>query len=103
MLRNPNTIPAGDIVIEDATLEPFFITNSSSGGYTVYERVNRGKDDKAYLRSVCYPSTFNHALKVIAKEKLSTGDTNYYGSIQEYVSKWESITKSIEAATLMEV
>lgn len=103
MLRNPNTIPAGDTVIEDKALEPFFITNSSSGGYTVYERVNRGKDDKAYLRSVCYPSTFNHALKVIAKEKLSTGETNHYSSINEYVSKWESITKAIEKATLMEV
>ena len=103
MLRNPNTIPAGDVVIEDQTLEPFFITNSSSGGYTVYERVNRGKDNRAYLRSVCYPSTFNHALKIIAKEKLSTGETTHYSSLNEYILKWESITNAIEKATLMEV
>jgi len=103
MLRNPNTIPAGDTVIEDSTLEPYFIVNSSSGGYTVFEKVNRGKDDRAYLRSVCYPSTFNHALKVIAKEKLNTSENNHYTSIQEYISKWESITKSIENATLMEL
>lgn len=103
MLRNPNTIPAGDTVIEDSTLEPYFIVNSTSGGYTVFERVNRGKDDRAYLRSVCYPSTFNHALKVIAKEKLNTSENNHYTSIQEYISKWESITKSIENATLMEL
>jgi len=103
MLRNPSTIPAGDTVIEDSTLEPYFIVNSSSGGYTVFEKVNRGKDDRAYLRSVCYPSTFNHALKVIAKEKLNTSENNHYTSIQEYISKWESITKSIENATLMEL
>lgn len=103
MLRNPNTIPAGDTVIEDAVLEPYFIVNSTSGGYTVFEKVNRGKDDRAYLRSVCYPSTFNHALKVIAKEKLNTSENNHYTSIQEYISKWESITKSIENATLMEL
>ena len=103
MLRNPSTIPAGDTVIEDPTLDPYFIVNSTSGGYTVFERVNRGKDDRAYLRSVCYPSTFNHALKVIAKEKLNTGETTYYSSIQEYISKWESITKSIENATLIEL
>ena len=103
MLRNPNTIPAGDTVIEDTVLEPYFIVNSTSGGYTVFEKVNRGKDDRAYLRSVCYPSTFNHALKVIAKEKLNTSENNHYTSIQEYISKWESITKSIENATLMEL
>ena len=103
MLRNPDTIAAGDTVIEDPTLEPYFIVNSTSGGYTVFERVNRGKDDRAYLRSVCYPSTFNHALKVIAKEKLNTGETTYYSSIKEYISKWESITKSIENATLIEL
>jgi hypothetical protein len=99
MLRNPNTIPASDTVIQDPAIEPFFITNSSTGGYTVYERVNRGKEDNAYLRTVCYPSTFNHALKVIAKEKLNTGDTTEYATIREYVQRWEAITKSIENAT----
>ena len=103
MLRKPDTIPAGDTVIEDSVLDPYFIVNSTSGGYTVFEKVNRGKDDRAYLRSVCYPSTFNHALKVIAKEKLNTSENNHYTSIQEYISKWESITKSIENATLIEL
>ena len=103
MLRKPDTIPAGDTVIEDSVLDPYFIVNSTSGGYTVFEKVNRGKDDRAYLRSVCYPSTFNHALKVIAREKLNTGETTYYSSIQEYINKWQSITKTIESATLMEL
>lgn len=103
MLRNPNTIPAGDTVIEDPTLEPFFIVNATSGGYTVYEKVTRGKDDNSYLRTVSYPSTFNHALKVVAKEKLNTGDNTYYSSIKQYVDRWEAITKSIENATILPI
>lgn len=103
MLRNINTIPAGDAVIQDPVLEPYFIVSSTTGGYTVYERVSRGKDGKPYLRSVCYPSTFNHALKVIAKEKLSTSGINQYNSIQEYIAQWNTITKSIENATIMEL
>ena len=42
MLRRPDSIPATDTVIEDPAMEPFFITNSASGGYTVYERVIKG-------------------------------------------------------------
>ena len=101
MLRNPDTIAAGDTVIEDPIMEPFFITHSSSGGYTVFEKVNRGKEDTAYLRTVCYPSTFNHALKVVAKEKLHFNEVKNYGSIREYIEKWETITKYIENATTL--
>jgi hypothetical protein len=104
MLRNPTTLPSSDILIEDPVLDPYFITNSvSSGGYTVYERVTRGDKDTDYLRTVCYPSTFNFALKVIAKEKLSRGANTHYRSIKEYVETWETITKSIENATLIEL
>jgi hypothetical protein len=104
MLRNPTTLPSSDILIEDLVLDPYFITNSvSSGGYTVYERVTRGDKDTDYLRTVCYPSTFNFALKVIAKEKLSRGANTHYKSLKEYVETWETITKSIENATLIEL
>lgn len=99
MLRNPNSIPAGDTVIEDPSLEPFFITRSKVGGYVVYERVVRGKEDKAYLRTVGYPSTFNNALKTVAKEKLNSGEQQSYASIREYVTEWETIVKTIENAT----
>lgn len=102
MLRNPNTIPAGDTVIEDPQMEPFFITHSSSGGYTVYERVNRGKGDTAYLRTVCYPSTFNHALKVVAKEKLHFNEVKNYGSIKEYIETWNSIEKNMRTMTTID-
>ena len=44
MLRNPNTIPKEDIIIEDQAMEPFFISKAKSGagGFTVFERVIKG-------------------------------------------------------------
>ena len=102
MLRNPNTIPAGDTVIEDPIMEPYFITHSSSGGYTVYERVNRGKDGKAYLRTVCYPSTFNHALKTVSKELLNYGSTKKFSTIKDYIKEWETIQQSMKTMTTID-
>jgi len=102
MLRNPNTIPAGDTVIEDPIMEPFFITHSSSGGYAVYERVNRGKDGKPYLRTVCYPSTFNYALKSISKELLNIGNKKHFGTIKEYIEEWNSIEKNMRTMTTLD-
>ena len=42
MLRNPDSVPSSDTVIQDPVMEPFFITRSQTGGYTVYERVVKG-------------------------------------------------------------
>lgn len=102
MLRNPNTIPADDVLIEDPVMEPFFITKSSSGGYTVYERVNRGKDDKPYLRTVCYPSTFNYALKVVSRELLNTTDKKHFTSIKEYINSWNDIQEKMKTMTTID-
>jgi len=99
MLRNPDTIPAGDTVIEDPKMEPFFITHSKSGGYAVYEKVNRGKNDKAYLRTVCYPSTFNYALKAVAKELLNFGENKHFSTIKEYIEEWNALEKSMQTMT----
>ena len=63
MLRRPDSIPATDTVIEDPAMEPFFITNSASGGYTVYERVIKGDNNTPYIKTVCYPGNFSYALK----------------------------------------
>lgn len=101
MLRNPNTIPAGDTIIEDPAMEPFFITNSSSGGFTVYERVNRGKDGKAYLRSVCYPSSFNSALRIVAKELLNYSNKKQYNTVKEYISTWNDIEERMKTLTTL--
>lgn len=103
MLRDPKTLRDTDTIIEDPALEPFFIATSKVGGYTIYEKVTKGKDSKEYLRTVCYPSTFNYALKQIAKEKLHAGEGEVFTSIKQYVDRWEQITKSIETATLMSV
>ena len=35
MLRKPDSIPANDTVITDPALEPFFISRSQTGGYTL--------------------------------------------------------------------
>ena len=102
MLRNPDTIPAGDTVIEDPIMEPFFITHSQSGGYTVYERVNRGKDDKAYLRTVCYPSTFNYALRAVSKELLNFGGTKHFSTIKDYIKEWDAIQQSMKTMTTLD-
>lgn len=102
MLRNPNTIPAGDTVIEDPIMEPFFITHSTSGGYTVFEKVNRGKEDRAYLRTVCYPSTFNYALKAVAKQLLNFGENKHFSTIKEYIEEWETIQHKMNTMTTID-
>ena len=102
MLRNPDTIPAGDTVIEDPIMEPFFITHSQSGGYTVYEKVNRGKDGKAYLRTVCYPSTFNYALRAVSKELLNFGGTKHFSTIKDYIKEWDTIQQSMKTMTTLD-
>lgn len=103
MLRNPDTIPASDTVIQDPVMEPFFITKSSSvGGFTVYEKVNRGKDGKSYLRTVCYPSTFNSALKTVAKELLSNSEKKQYDTVKEYIQSWNEIEERMRLITTID-
>ena len=45
MLRKPDSIPSNDTIIEDPALEPFFVSRSQTGGYTLYERVIKGDND----------------------------------------------------------
>ena len=45
MLRKPDSIPSNETIIEDPAMEPFFITRSQTGGYTVYERVVKGENE----------------------------------------------------------
>ena len=52
MLRRPDSIPAGDTIIEDPIMDPFFIAISSSGCYTVYERVIKGDNDTHYIKTI---------------------------------------------------
>jgi len=93
MLRNPNSIPAGDTLIQDPVMEPFFISKSQSGGYTVYERVIKGENNTEYIKTVSYPASFGGALKTVAKELLNEGGKSY--SLKEYVERWEAVKNSL--------
>ena len=102
MLRKPDSIPAGDTVITEPVMEPFFISKSQSGGYTVYERVVKGEKNTEYIKTVAYPSTFNSALKRVANEKLNNGESKVY-NLQEYVTRWENIQKEMLSMTSIEL
>jgi len=95
MLRNPDSIPAGDTIIKDPAMEPFFISKSQSGGYTVFERVIKGENNTEYIKTICYPSTFGGALKTIAKEILNGDPLQREYNLKEYVERWESVKKSL--------
>jgi hypothetical protein len=101
MLRKPNSIPVGDTVITDPVMEPFFISKSQSGGYTVYERVIKGDKNTEYIKTVAYPATFNSALKRVANEKLNNGESKSY-TLKEYTDRWEDIQKKMLSMTAIE-
>ena len=93
MLRKPDSIPASDTVISDPALEPFFITRSQTGGFTLYERVVKGENNTKYIKTICYPATFSYALKKAAEELLNMNKE--YNSIQSYISEYKNIEEKI--------
>ena len=93
MLRNPNSIPETDTVIKDPVLDPFFITRSQTGGYTVFEQVVKGDNDTKYIKSLGYPSNFGSALNMVAREKLNEGGKIY--NLKTCVERWESVKNSL--------
>ena len=93
MLRNPDSIPAGDTIISDPVMEPFFISRSQTGGYTVYERVVKGENNTEYIKTVSYPSNFGSALKTVAREILNESGKTY--DLKSYVERWETVKNSL--------
>ena len=93
MLRNPDSVPASDTLIQDPVMEPFFITRSQTGGYTVYERVVKGENNTSYIKTVSYPSNFGNALKCVAREVLNESGKTY--DLKSYVDRWQSIKESL--------
>ena len=93
MLRNPNSVPESDTVIQDPAMEPFFITRSQNNGYTVFERVVKGENSTEYIKTVSYPSNFSSALKTVAREILNEGGKTY--DLKTYVNRFDSIKKSL--------
>lgn len=93
MLRKPDSIPSSDTIITDPALEPFFISRSNTGGYTLFERVVKGENDTEYIKTICYPSNFTNALKKAAEELLNTN--REFTSIREYVQEFRTIQTKI--------
>lgn len=93
MLRNPDSIPSSDTIIQDPVMEPYFITRSQTGGYTVYERVTKGENNTEYIKSLGYPSNFGNALRSVAREKLNEQGKTY--DLKSYVERWESVKESL--------
>jgi hypothetical protein len=93
MLRKPDSIPSSDTIITDPALEPFFISRSNTGGYTLFERVVKGENDTEYIKTICYPSNFTNALKKAAEELLNTN--REFTSIKEYVEEFKTIQTKI--------
>lgn len=93
MLRKPNSIPSGDTIIQDAIMEPFFISKSQTGGYTVYERVIKGDKNTEYIKTVSYPSNFGSALRTVAKEILNENGKVY--DLKTYLKRWEEVKNSL--------
>ena len=93
MLRKPDSIPSNETIVEDPVMEPFFITRSQTGGYTVYERVVKGENNTEYIKTLGYPSNFGNALRSVAREILNEEGKTY--DLKSYVDRWESIKESL--------
>jgi len=91
-----------DILIEDPLIEPFFIGVSplAGSGYTLYEKFKNQKGEIDH-KIVCYPSTFNFALKAIGKRKFIQDAVGKF-TIKQWIERWETIQKSLENITLVE-
>ncbi len=99
MLRNADTISPSDILIEDPLMEPFFITKAQAGGYTLFERVNRGKENNSYLRTVGYFSSFDNCLKRVSKELLHHINKEHYSTIKEYIDTHNALQQKMSTLT----
>jgi hypothetical protein len=88
-------------IIKDPTLEPFYISKDKYC-YTVIELITptrtRGsstKQKEPYEKSIGHYTHINHALKAIAKGRL-TSPPKLYNSIKDYLSYYEEINKELE-------
>ena len=95
MLRNPDSLPSGDTLIQDPAMEPYFITRSQNHEYTVFERVVKGENNTPYLRTLGYPSNFRRALKIVMKELLDFKGQTKFDTLEDYFNKREKINKNL--------
>lgn len=95
MEKKEEIIKKEDVVIKDPLLEPYFITSSIHGGYTVLEKVPKKTKEGYYLRPICYPSTLPRALEIIASMHFHK-KKKYYDSIKEYIAEWKETLDSFK-------
>ena len=100
MLRNPDSLSKRDTIIEDPSMEPYFMTRSATHEFTVFERVVKGLNNKKYLRVVGYPSNFGRALTMVAKELQDFKGKSSFKSLSSYIKKWQTITDRIDKALI---
>ena len=95
MLRKPNSIPKGDTLIEDPAIEPYFMVKSQAGGYVIYKRVIKVKNNTPYLKTMCYPGNFSQALKLVGEYLLNDGNNKSYKSLKTYLNTYKKIEQNI--------
>jgi hypothetical protein len=88
------------ITISDPELLPYVIgKDTAHGGYIVYQQVTtsntKDKQEREYVKTVCYPNSIQNALKAIIREKIKDDGKTEYTSLKEYLYRWEEISKSI--------
>jgi hypothetical protein len=88
------------ITISDPGLFPYVIGKDvAHGGYVVYQQVTtentKDKEERKYLKTLCYPNSIQNALRAIIREKVKDDNKVEYTSLKEYLHRWEEISKSI--------
>ena len=88
-------------IIKDPNLEPFYISKDKYC-YTVIELITptrtRSKSTKLkepYEKSIGHYTHINHALKAIAKGRL-TSPPKLYTSVKDYLSYYEEINEELK-------
>lgn len=88
-------------IIKDPNLEPFYISKDKYC-YTVIELITptrtRGKSIKTkepYEKSIGHYTHINHALKAIARGKL-TSPPKSYNSVKDYLSYYKEINDELK-------
>lgn len=89
------------ITITDPKIAPYIIgKDTAHGGYVVYEDVKtdntKNGETREYLKTICYPSNFQNALKAVIREKMKGTSKHHYNSLEEYVQRWERVNTEIK-------
>lgn len=79
-------------LITDPVLKPFAIGQEKYAGYVILEEKVSAKGASRY-QPVCYPNSFPAALDYIIRQRMC--EQEEYGSIKEYLDRYESIKEEV--------